>query len=109
MSACFSVKRFRDVKLEHPPQELMQMKPVRIVFAVMVAGRAVRQVKRLIKAINHPDHYVFIHVDKVGANISLFFVIWMFTSCFVYNRNDAKQCINTRLWTHNIFLNIVWL
>ena len=48
----------------------MKKKPIRIVFAVMVAGRAVRQVKRLIKAIYHPDHYVFIHVDKVGADFN---------------------------------------
>ena len=63
-----SVKRYRDVQLVHPAQEIMKKKPIRIVFAVMVAGRAVRQVKRLIKAIYHPDHYVFIHVDKVGVD-----------------------------------------
>lgn len=31
----------------------------------MVHGRAVRQLKRLIKAIYHRDHYYYIHVDKV--------------------------------------------
>ena len=62
----------------------MQMKPVRIVFAVMVAGRAVRQVKRLIKAIYHPDHYVFIHVDKVGANIHyMYSLIVVMSSYFI--------------------------
>ena len=61
--------RNRDVQLVHPPDEIMKMKPVRIVFALVVAGRAVRQVKRLIKAIYHPDHYIFIHVDKVILNI----------------------------------------
>lgn len=39
--------------------------PVRIAFVLMVHGRAVRQLKRLIKAIYHRDHYYYIHVDKV--------------------------------------------
>ncbi|KAM9393716.1 xylosyltransferase 2 [Pholidichthys leucotaenia] len=38
--------------------------PVRVAFVLMVHGRAVRQFKRLIKAIYHRDHYYYIHVDK---------------------------------------------
>ncbi|XP_056143628.1 xylosyltransferase 2 [Lampris incognitus] len=38
--------------------------PVRVAFVLMVHGRAVRQLKRLIKAIYHHDHYYYIHVDK---------------------------------------------
>ncbi|XP_077415058.1 xylosyltransferase 2 [Vanacampus margaritifer] len=38
--------------------------PVRVVFVLMVHGRSVRQLKRLIKAIYHSDHYYYIHVDK---------------------------------------------
>ncbi|KAM9844267.1 xylosyltransferase 2 [Aulostomus maculatus] len=38
--------------------------PVRVAFVLMVHGRAVRQLKRLIKAIYHRDHYYYIHVDK---------------------------------------------
>jgi len=38
---------------------------VRVAFVLMVHGRAVRQLKRLIKAIYHRDHYYYIHVDKV--------------------------------------------
>lgn len=41
--------------------------PVRVAFVLMVHGRAVRQLKRLIKAIYHRDHYYYIHVDKVIA------------------------------------------
>ncbi|TNN83393.1 Xylosyltransferase 2 [Liparis tanakae] len=37
---------------------------VRVAFVLMVHGRAVRQLKRLIKAIYHRDHYYYIHVDK---------------------------------------------
>lgn len=44
--------------------------PVRVAFVLMVHGRAVRQLKRLIKAIYHRDHYYYIHVDKV-AKVSL--------------------------------------
>ncbi|XP_067089495.1 xylosyltransferase 2 [Osmerus mordax] len=38
--------------------------PVRIAFVLVVHGRAVRQLKRLLKAIYHRDHYYYIHVDK---------------------------------------------
>uniref|UniRef100_A0A8C7Z2G1 Xylosyltransferase 2 n=1 Tax=Oryzias sinensis TaxID=183150 RepID=A0A8C7Z2G1_9TELE len=38
--------------------------PVRVAFVLMVHGRAVRQLKRLIKAIYHRDHFFYIHVDK---------------------------------------------
>ncbi|XP_053299768.1 xylosyltransferase 2 isoform X2 [Pleuronectes platessa] len=38
--------------------------PIRVAFVLMVHGRAVRQLKRLIKAIYHRDHYYYIHVDK---------------------------------------------
>ena len=40
--------------------------PVRIVFVFTVTGRAVRQIRRLLKAIYHVDHYYYIHVDSVG-------------------------------------------
>jgi protein xylosyltransferase len=36
----------------------------RIVFLFSLHGRALRQVKRLFKAIYHKDHYFFIHVDS---------------------------------------------
>ncbi|KAI2666626.1 Xylosyltransferase 2 [Labeo rohita] len=38
--------------------------PVRVVFMLVVHGRAVRQLKRLLKAIYHKDHFYYIHVDK---------------------------------------------
>uniref|UniRef100_A0A4W3K029 Xylosyltransferase 2 n=1 Tax=Callorhinchus milii TaxID=7868 RepID=A0A4W3K029_CALMI len=39
-------------------------KPVKIVYVLVIHGRAVRQLKRLIKAIYHRDHFYYIHVDK---------------------------------------------
>lgn len=38
--------------------------PVRVAFVLVVHGRAIRQLKRLIKAIYHRDHFYYIHVDK---------------------------------------------
>ncbi|XP_041938981.1 xylosyltransferase 2 [Alosa sapidissima] len=38
--------------------------PVRVAFVLVVHGRAVRQLTRLIKAIYHRDHFYYIHVDK---------------------------------------------
>ncbi|KAM4663788.1 LOW QUALITY PROTEIN: xylosyltransferase 2 [Discoglossus pictus] len=43
-----------------PPPE----KPPRVVYMLVVHGRAVRQLKRLIKAIYHQDHFYYIHVDQ---------------------------------------------
>ncbi|TRY80223.1 hypothetical protein DNTS_024070, partial [Danionella cerebrum] len=38
--------------------------PVRVVFVLVVHGRSVRQLRRLLKAIYHRDHFYYIHVDK---------------------------------------------
>ncbi len=40
--------------------------PIRIVYILSVHGRASRQVKRLFKAIYHPQHYFYFHVDSVS-------------------------------------------
>lgn len=40
-------------------------KPVRIAYMLVVHGRAIRQLKRLIKAVYHQQHFFYIHVDKV--------------------------------------------
>ncbi|XP_077865258.1 xylosyltransferase 1-like [Saccoglossus kowalevskii] len=38
-------------------------KPVRIVYILIVNGRAFRQIRRLFKVLYHIDHYFYIHVD----------------------------------------------
>ena len=48
-------------------KEVESMKPVRIVFVLTVSGRAVRQIRRFLKAIYHVDHYYYIHIDSVGG------------------------------------------
>lgn len=39
--------------------------PVRIAYMLVVHGRAIRQLKRLLKAVYHEQHFFYIHVDKV--------------------------------------------
>lgn len=46
-------------------QQLPPSKPVRIAYMLVVHGRAIRQLKRLIKAVYHQQHFFYIHVDKV--------------------------------------------
>ncbi len=41
--------------------------PVRVVFTLTVHGRALRQVKRLLKSIYHSNHYYYFHVDQVSV------------------------------------------
>ena len=43
----------------------------RVVFVLTVNGRALRQVRRLLKAIYHRDHYYYIHVDAVSTKYAL--------------------------------------
>ncbi|XP_055510028.1 xylosyltransferase 2-like [Leucoraja erinacea] len=38
--------------------------PIRIAYVLVVHGRAIRQLKRMIKAIYHQRHFYYIHVDK---------------------------------------------
>ncbi|XP_018090794.1 xylosyltransferase 2 isoform X2 [Xenopus laevis] len=39
-------------------------KPLRVLYMLVVHGRAIRQLRRLIKAIYHQDHFYYIHVDQ---------------------------------------------
>lgn len=36
---------------------------------LVVHGRAIRQLKRLIKAVYHQQHFFYIHVDKVQTKV----------------------------------------
>ena len=46
-------------------QQAPPSKPVRIAYMLVVHGRAVRQLKRLVKALYPQQHFFYIHVDKV--------------------------------------------
>ena len=43
--------------------------PIRVVFMLTVHGRALRQIKRLLKTIYHKTHYYYIHVDSVSTTV----------------------------------------
>ncbi|XP_069510973.1 xylosyltransferase 2 [Ambystoma mexicanum] len=49
-----------ETEVKHAPSA----RPLRIAYMLVVHGRAIRQLKRLIKAIYHRDHFFYIHVDK---------------------------------------------
>jgi protein xylosyltransferase len=51
------------------PREVAESEepPVRIAFLLTLNGRALRQVRRLIKVLFHRDHFFYIHVDAVST------------------------------------------
>lgn len=55
-----------NVQWDEESAESFPSKPVRIVFVLVVHGRASRQFQRLFKAIYHTSHYYYIHVDQVS-------------------------------------------
>ena len=57
-----SGRNFRSV----PLSDYADGPKARVVFLFSLHGRALRQVKRLFKAVYHRDHYYFIHVDSVS-------------------------------------------
>ena len=46
-------------------------KPVKIVYLLTIAGRASRQVARLVRQIYSPDHYILVHVDSRSDQIEV--------------------------------------
>lgn len=58
---------------------LQKPKPLKIVFLLTLNGRALRQVKRLLKILYSKDHYYYIHVDVVSDYCVLKIIIF-FTS-----------------------------
>ena len=84
---------------------------VRIVFVLTVNGRAVRQVRRLLKAIYHKDHYYYIHVDAVSPLSYLFNVLAVLSSILcdpgfwsvIFDQNATENdtlCVATRAPVH---------
>ena len=53
-------------QFQHVPYDQGQGPLPRVVFLLSIHGRAVRQVKRVFKAIYHSNHYYYIHVDYVS-------------------------------------------
>ncbi|CAM9282289.1 unnamed protein product [Lampetra planeri] len=61
---CPQIGETNPVQAELDTSLLKVENPVRVAFVLMVHGRSVRQLKRLIKVIYHRDHYYYIHVDQ---------------------------------------------
>uniref|UniRef100_A0A1A8VFA3 Xylosyltransferase 2 n=1 Tax=Nothobranchius furzeri TaxID=105023 RepID=A0A1A8VFA3_NOTFU len=98
--------------------------PVRVAFVLMVHGRAVRQLKRLIKAIYHRDHYYYIHVDKrsgymhrevlqiaeqypnVEATPWRMVTIWGGASLLKAYLRSMKDLLAKQEWTWDFFINL---
>ncbi|KAJ1096997.1 hypothetical protein NDU88_002127 [Pleurodeles waltl] len=57
-------KANNNVQWDEDSVEYMPEIPVRIVFVLVVHGRASRQLQRMLKAIYHKDHFYYIHCDK---------------------------------------------
>ncbi len=66
LSLYLTGKANANVQWDEDSAESFPSKPVRIVFVLVVHGRASRQFQRLFKAIYHTSHYYYIHVDQVS-------------------------------------------
>lgn len=64
---------------EVPAQSMTVMEDVRIAFVFVVHGRAVRQFRRLFKAVYHKRHFIYIHVDSVSVSRGLSLLSVAFT------------------------------
>nr|XP_045618170.1 xylosyltransferase oxt-like [Procambarus clarkii] len=98
--------------------------PVRIVFVLTVNGRAMRQLKRLIKALYHKDHFFFIHVDsrqdylfrevlkleKEFRNIQVsryrLSTIWGGASLLKILLHCMQQILQIKSWNWNFIINL---
>ncbi|KAJ8957493.1 hypothetical protein NQ318_020520 [Aromia moschata] len=97
---------------------------VKIVFLLTLNGRAVRQVKRLLKVLYHKNHYYYIHVDvrqdylyrellsleKVLPNVRLtrrrFATIWGGASLLEMLRSCMWELLNIKEWKWDFVLNL---
>ncbi|KAG9468993.1 hypothetical protein GDO78_021443 [Eleutherodactylus coqui] len=103
-----------------PPPE----KPLRVLYMLVVHGRAVRQLKRLIKAIYHKDHFYYIHVDKRSNYLQSEMVqvaerytnirvtswrmdtIWGGASLLTMYLRSMKDLLEMTDWSWDFFINL---
>uniref|UniRef100_UPI00358DF71E xylosyltransferase 2-like isoform X2 n=1 Tax=Myxine glutinosa TaxID=7769 RepID=UPI00358DF71E len=104
--------------------EVVNGVPIRIVFMLVVHGRAVRQLHQLFSAIYHSHHYYYIHVDqrssylhrqmlqlaKSFANVRMtswrMATIWGGASLLAMYLRAMKDLLNMADWTWDFFLNL---
>ncbi|KAK6165186.1 hypothetical protein SNE40_023628 [Patella caerulea] len=98
--------------------------PVKIVFILTFNGRQIRQVIRLIRAVYHPDHYYYIHVDKreeylfrellplekrlhnVRLTRQRFSTIWGGASLLQAHLTFMKEVLGIREWKWDYYINL---
>ncbi|XP_038841435.1 xylosyltransferase 1-like [Salvelinus namaycush] len=98
--------------------------PVRVVFVLVVHGRASRQFQRLFKAIYHTSHYYYIHVDQrsnylhrqVGALASQYSnvrvtswrmsTIWGGASLLTMYLRSMDDLLKMADWNWDFFINL---
>lgn len=101
-----------------------QIKMVKIVFLLTLNGRALRQVKRLLKILYSTDHYYYIHVDvrqdylyrqllpleKILPNVRLtrkrFATIWGGASLLKMLRSCMWELQNMKDWKWDFVINL---
>ncbi|XP_038065057.1 xylosyltransferase 1-like isoform X2 [Patiria miniata] len=104
--------------------KLVDDKPVRIVYVLVVHGRALRQVRRLIRLLFHTDHYFYIHVDsrsdylhrelskmaQAFSNIRLtpwrLATIWGGASLLQVYLRCMEDLLNMADWQWDFFINL---
>ncbi|KAG5899486.1 hypothetical protein JTB14_015197 [Gonioctena quinquepunctata] len=118
------IKRFAPQNVNIETTHSSTRKPVKIVFLLTLNGRAVRQVKRLLKILYHRDHYYYIHVDrrqdylfrkllaleKQLPNVRLtrkrFATIWGGASLLEMLRSCMWELLNIKGWHWDFVLNL---
>ena len=86
-SLCFSCLYFYFKEFTpQVPREVAESgeSPVRIAFLLTLNGRALRQVRRLIKVLFHRDHFFYIHVDAVSIKKLQFMFSWLVWNMPIY-------------------------
>ncbi|XP_072386942.1 xylosyltransferase oxt [Diabrotica undecimpunctata] len=97
---------------------------VKIVFLLTLNGRALRQIKRLLKILYHKDHYYYIHIDirqdylyrellpleQILPNVRLtrkrFATIWGGASLLEMLRSCMWELLNMKEWKWDFVLNL---
>ncbi|CAG9819354.1 unnamed protein product [Phaedon cochleariae] len=97
--------------------------PVKIVFLLTLTGRAVRQVRRLLKILYHRNHYYYIHIDirqdylfrellpleklpNVRLTRKRFATIWGGASLLEMLRSCMWELLNKEDWKWDFVINL---
>lgn len=82
--------------------------PVRIAFLLTLNGRALRQVRRLIKVLFHRDHFFYIHVDAVSIRTRQFMFSWLMRNTPIYFYFPLSNFFKCPLHVLFKYTSILW-